>query len=75
MGALTIICIIWILLISWIEIRKNKKRGVYFIAFILVCAVLASFSNRLGFDGEIVALIFAVIVGVIYFIKTRETRN
>ena len=69
MKILIIICIIWFLFISWIEIRKNKKRGIFLVLFVLIGAALASFGEQLGFDGEIAALIFAIVVVVIYFIK------
>ncbi len=69
MEILVIIAISWTIFIFWMEIRKNKKKGIFFVVFILVGAALASFGKRLGFDGEIAALIFAVFVVVIYFIK------
>lgn len=71
MKILVVICLIWFLFISWMEIRKDKKRGTFLVAFVIIGAAIVSFGEQFGFDGELAALIFAGITVVIYFYFVR----
>jgi len=70
MKILAVICLIWFSFISWMEVRKDKKRGAFFVAFVVIGAAIVSYGEQFGFDGELAALIFAGITVVIYFIST-----
>ena len=64
MNVLTIIAIVWVLLVSIRVIRKEKKRGAVVILFIITAALVAALGDKFGYDGDIAAIIIAVLFTV-----------
>jgi hypothetical protein len=68
-GGLFLICMFVFL------IKRNRLKGALLSAFILVTAVIRVFGDRYGYDGDIIALIFAGIVVCGYIFLRKYLKN
>jgi len=59
-------CLFIAAIVLW-EVKEKNWRGVFACALAIIAGAIASFDEILGFDGEILALVFAVVAATLFF--------
>ncbi len=62
LNILTILILIYVIWIFSMEIRRSPLRGVFLVLLSIGGAALSVFGKRFGFDGNIAAVIYLIIM-------------
>jgi len=75
MNIFLILGILWVAYVGYCMIKKEGKKGVVTLAFLVVAAFLWASGNKFGFDGGIAAVVLSglFVAGVIIYEKKKKS--
>ena len=73
MSILIIIVSIWVLFVSYRIIKKERKRGIIVLSFIVVACFITIVAKKYGYREDIVAIVLAILfLTGMYFIDRQK---